>query len=300
MFCSIGSIILDDIVLPDGRTFMRTLGGGMTHAAMGMRVWSDEVRPISAVGNDFPAELLARMGELFDLQGILRRDWVSTRAWQLFEENGHRSEVFRTPIDLFLATGPRAHEVPLDLLNTQGVHLQAGMADEYIPWIDRLRAAGSAFILWEPWEQFMHPENLAEYHRMAKLCDAVSPNLEEGRCLTGLSEPLDVLRCLLESAPLAALRMGGEGSLVARKNGPVYQVSTVPAPEIVDVTGAGNAYCGGLVVGLATTGDLLVAAKYAAVSASMALGQFGAVYPLDGVREKATQRLNQVEVVEIE
>ncbi len=39
MHISISSVIIDDIVLPDGTTYMAILGGGGTHAAMGMRVW---------------------------------------------------------------------------------------------------------------------------------------------------------------------------------------------------------------------------------------------------------------------
>jgi sugar/nucleoside kinase (ribokinase family) len=300
LFSSIGSIIIDDIVLPNGRTFMGTLGGGMTHAAMGMRVWTDSVRPISAIGNDFPEYLLAQMRELFDLSGIVRRDWMTTRAWQLFEENGHRSEVFRTPLDKFLAMGPRPHEVPLELLNLEGVHLQAGLAEEFYAWVERLRAAGCKFILWEPWEQFTKPENLDVYHEMVKLVDIVSPNLEEACTLTGLSDPLAVFRELRKNAPIVALRMGSQGSLVAQQGGPIYQVSTVPVPKIVDVTGAGNAYCGGLVVGMSTRGDLIQAAGYAVVSASMALGQFGAVYPIAGVHETAIQRLEQVKIVKVE
>ena len=300
MFIAIGSIIVDDIVLPDGRTFMGTLGGGMTHAAMGMRVWTDQVRPISAIGNDFPEDQLVKMAGLFDLHGILRRNWMTTRAWQLFEENGHRTEVFRTPMDLFFAANPRADEVSLDLLNAQGVYLQGGTADEVYPWIERLRKAGSRLILWEPWERFTIPENWAAYQDIAKLTDAVSPNLEEARILTGKTEPMDLIHCLTESAPLVALRMGAQGSLVAQKGGPVYQVSTVRVPKIVDLTGAGNAYCGGLVVGLVTSGSLAEAVRYAAVSASMALGQYGAVYPIAGVREQAFQRMKQVMITQIE
>ncbi len=300
MFIAIGSIIIDDIVLPSGRTFMATLGGGMTHAAMGMRVWTDQVRPISAVGNDFPQDQWAKMAGLFDMHGILHRDWMTTRAWQLFEEDGHRTEVFRTPMDLFFAANPRAGEVPLDLLNAEGAYLQGGTADTVYPWIERLRKAGSRLILWEPWERFTIPENWQAYQDLAKLTDVVSPNLEEARVLTGITDPLEIIRCLVESTPLVVLRMGAQGSLVAQKGGPIYQVSTVPVPEIVDVTGAGNAYCGGLIVGLATTGKVTEAARCAAVSASMALGQFGAVYPIAGVPEIAIQRLKQVVVTQIE
>ncbi len=300
MFLSIGSIIIDDIVLPDGRTFMGTLGGGMTHAAMGMRVWTNQVRPISAIGNDFPEDQLSSMAALFDMQGILRRNWMTTRAWQLFEEDGHRSEVFRTPMDRFFASSPRADEVSLELLNAEGVYMQAGSAGEFYPWIERLRRSGCGFVLWEPWELFTKPENLAVYHDMAKLVDAVSPNLDEARLLTGITEPLELTRYLAESAPMVALRMGAQGSLIAQKGGPVYQVSTVPVPRIVDVTGAGNAYGGGLVVGLVTTGNLVEAARYAAVSASMALSRYGAVFPVAGVHDQAVQRLKQVRITQIE
>jgi len=272
----------------------------MTHAAMGMRVWTDHVRPISSIGNDFPGDQWVKLAELFDLHGILHRNWMTTRAWQLFEENGHRSEVFRTPMDRFFASNPRADEVSLDLLKADGAYTQGGTEDEYYPWVERLRKSGCRFVLWEPWERFTKPENFAVFQDMAKLADAVSPNLEEARLLTGKIDPLEIIHCLAESAPIVALRMGAQGSLIAQKGGPVYQVSTVQVPKIVDVTGAGNAYCGGLVVGLVTTGNLAEAARYAAVSASMALSQFGAVYPIAGVREQAIQRLKEVMITRID
>ncbi len=55
MFFSIGSVIIDDIVLPDGQTRMGVLGGGATHAATGLRVWSDRVGVCAAVGRNFPS-----------------------------------------------------------------------------------------------------------------------------------------------------------------------------------------------------------------------------------------------------
>jgi 2-dehydro-3-deoxygluconokinase len=77
-------------------------------------------------------------------------------------------------------------------------------------------------------------------------------------------------------APAAALRMGAAGSLVATA-AERRTIPALPVETIVDATGAGNAYCGGLAVGLAETGDLFQAAEcYAVVSAARALRQFGA------------------------
>ena len=59
-FVCTGSVILDDIVFPDGRTEMAVLGGGGTHAAAGMNVW--DVRPglLGAIGYDLPDAIAAR------------------------------------------------------------------------------------------------------------------------------------------------------------------------------------------------------------------------------------------------
>jgi sugar/nucleoside kinase (ribokinase family) len=298
MFLSIGSIIIDDIVLPDGRTFMGTLGGGTTHAAMGMRVWSKQVRPVAAVGRDLPPTLGAQLAEMFDTRALLLRSSLPTpRAWQLFEADGRRTEIFRSNYADFLATFPLPEEYPLDLLHASGVHLQGGIPAPFQKWVQRLRAAGQPFILWEPWDQFCeNPENYPDFEQMAAWVDAVSPNLSEGQALTGLSEPTAVLRRLLQSAPLVALRMGSKGSLVAQRGGPILSVKAAPVTEVIDQTGAGNAFCGGLIAGMCLTGELATAAKYAAVSASFALGQFGAVYPLEGIRQKALNGLDQIEI----
>ena len=90
---------------------------------------------------------------------------------------------------------------------------------------------------------------------------------------------------------VAVLRMGEAGSLVAGQGEAPVAVPAVPVSRIVDVTGAGNAYCGGFLVGLAETGDLGQAGRYGAVSASFALEQFGAMFALESLRSRAEQRL---------
>jgi sugar/nucleoside kinase (ribokinase family) len=165
---------------------MNTLGGGTTHAVMGMRVWSHLVRPIASLGRDFPICLVDQMGDYFDLSGLVRRSLPNPRAWQLFDEDGTRNEVFRTTYEDFLAINPLPHEVPLDRLRALGVHLQSQSPQPALQWIERLRQAGSPYILYEPWDQFCLPENYDEFMELARQCDAVSPNFSEARQLTGL------------------------------------------------------------------------------------------------------------------
>jgi len=48
-------------------------------------------------------------------------------------------------------------------------------------------------------------------------------------------------------------------------------------------------------VGLEDTGDPFLAARYDAVSASFTLEQFGALVPIQGLREKAQRRFREVQ-----
>jgi ribokinase len=271
---------------------MNTLGGGTTHAAMAMRVWSKQVRPIAAVGRDFPPALIETLGDYFDLQGLVRRDLPNPRAWQLFEADGSRSEVFRTAYADFLAINPLPHELPRDRLRAAGVHLQSFSPEPSLQWIDRLQDVGSPYILFEPWDNFCVRSNFELFCQIARRCDAVSPNLNEARALTGLWEAPEVAACLLQNgAVLVVLRMGAQGSLVASRAGDFFMVPAAPVERVVDVTGAGNAYCGGWISGMVESGDLASAATRAAVSASLAIEQFGALYPLPGLAERAAARL---------
>lgn len=288
MHLSIGSIIIDDIVLPDGTTHMGVFGGGSTHAIAGMRVWSDSVGIVAWVGRDFPESMEAQLRTDFDLRGVIRRDVPSPRAWQLFETDGKRTEIFRTDAQEFADYSPKASEFPANLGAVEGVHLQCNF--RHIPeWVSVMNAKR---ILWEPWGEHCTPENRATFRDVLQQVDAFSPNLLEARQLTGLNDPRDIARALLDDgAKVVALRMGAEGSLIADQNGVMAAVPAARVSKVVDVTGAGNAYCGGFVVSWAETGQVLEAACRGAVSASFALEQFGALYSFEQIRERAEQRL---------
>jgi sugar/nucleoside kinase (ribokinase family) len=292
VYLSIGSIIIDDIILPDGRSQMGVLGGGGTHAVMGMRAWSDQVRFIAGVGSDFPHELEDQLSAVFDMRGLIRRSSPTPRAWQLFEYDGHRSEIFRTGYENFLSVNPLPQEIPLEMLQVKGVHLQPHAPDPLREWIVRLHQANCPFILWEPWGIFAIAENYPLVCEILPTVDCFSPNLEESLEMTGLNEPREIVeKYLSDGAKMVALRMGERGSLVKRSGGDFLEMPALPVEKIVDVTGAGNAYCGGLVVGLGETGSLEEAVCYAAVSASLALEQFGAMIPLGGLHERAVTRM---------
>lgn len=100
-FVAIGSIIIDDIIDPRGGSNMGMLGGGGSHAVAGMRVWSRKIALVSVIGDAFPETAMHHLKTLADTRGIMSRSVPQPRAWQLFEADGTRNELFRTDFDTF-------------------------------------------------------------------------------------------------------------------------------------------------------------------------------------------------------
>jgi sugar/nucleoside kinase (ribokinase family) len=294
-FFSVGSIILDDIVMSDGQTSMGVLGGGSTHAAMGMRVWTDHVGLVAAVGHNFPESLSDEMAEAFDVRGVRHLDINTPRAWQVIEADGFRTEVFRSDFDEFITIDPQPEDLPESYWKASGVHLQCAAPFPLLIWVDKLRSSGNLLILWEPWDEYLQLENREQIRALLPRVDVFSPGLSEAGRLTQLQDPIQIVGELLDDgAPIVALRMGANGSLVGSSRAGIQHVPAYPVDNLVDVTGAGNSYCGGFLVGLEGTGDPLVAGQYGTVSASITLEQFGALVPIQGLRKKAQRRFREV------
>ena len=126
-YVTFSNIIIDDIVLWDGSTHMSVLGGSGTHALIGMRVWSDRLGFVASVGKDISQSVykdsLTALGGV-DLRAIVKRNKYQTaRAWQLFEQDGTRTEIMRTDINEFLDESPTYDEMPTDYRDAKGFHL---------------------------------------------------------------------------------------------------------------------------------------------------------------------------------
>jgi sugar/nucleoside kinase (ribokinase family) len=291
MFISIGSIIIDDIILPDGQSRMGVLGGGCTHAVMGMRVWSNSVGLVSAVGNDFPKNLITELSYYVDTLAIVERDLPTPRAWQLFEKDGTRNEVFRTDMAEMVRMAPKVGEIPSQYFNLAGVHLHSAVG-ELPEWLNILRKRGNPIILWEPWNQICLPKLQNEIYELASQVDVFSPGLSEAKTITGLEDPIQIAKSMIShGVRILALRMGAAGSLVAINDKMIRVINAIPVEKIVDVTGAGNSYCGGFIVGLSQSNDPFIAGCYAATSASFSLGQFGAFINLEDIDQIAKERM---------
>ncbi len=110
-------------------------------------------------------------------------------------------------------------------------------------------------------------------------CDIALPSLDDSQQLTGLKEPEAIAAYYLGlGAPLVALKMGAEGSLIATR-----ERKTRIAPhkvEAVDATGAGDTFDGAFLTRVLAGDDPETAARYANVAAALSTTGYGAVTPM--------------------
>jgi sugar/nucleoside kinase (ribokinase family) len=97
-YLTLGGIIIDDLVYEDGTTSMGVLGGGGLYAALGSRIWSEDVYMVARVGRDFNVTSVSEKGlrtEYIELTSL-----PTPRAWQLLDSNDERTQIPRVSAEI--------------------------------------------------------------------------------------------------------------------------------------------------------------------------------------------------------
>lgn len=273
----VGAVFIDDIVLPSGQTYMARLGGGVVHALMGAALWGEKPGIVAPIGQGLPEDSADKLHHYCDTQGLYELPIPQIRAWQLFEEDGTRRELYRVKETTPFIRGAQPENMPEAYASSQGFYLLQGFEG-----IRAWRRVLYGFVLWEPLQQVMLPENREAMRDVLGTCriDLVSPNLVEAQTVYGHLTPDELVDAMLaDGAQRVALRMGERGSLIADQRGERAYLPAVQVSQVNDQTGAGNTYCGGLLWGLLAGKRLREAAAAGAVSASFCLEQVGVLDP---------------------
>ena len=259
----IGNVTIDDVVHASGETTMASPGGNTIHAATAAQVWGVRVGLVARLGSDFPGEVLGRLRNVgLDTAGLRPVDGPTIRNWVIYEHDGRRTWVYRTPPQRRLEVAPAPDDVPDEWLYDDGeppvVHLAAMPFNAAVPIVDHVRALASRAVVTldthEAWDR-----GREEVLDLARRVDVFLPSHEELEAILGYDDPeRGCAELLEEGVPAVVVKRGGEGTLVAVPGRPVVSVAPPQVP-VVDVTGAGDAFCGGFVAGLALGDSCVVA-----------------------------------------
>ena len=120
---------------------------------------------------------------------------------------------------------------------------------------------------------FIADYGVSRFLSVVKGATLLFPNLAEGRLLTGLDDPAEVVAALAAEFPVVALTLGSEGVLVA-SDGEVSRVAATVS-TVLDPTGAGDAFAAAFLLEWVDSGDAVLGAERGAVAAASAVRVMG-------------------------
>jgi sugar/nucleoside kinase (ribokinase family) len=289
-------IVTDDIVFPDGRTAMGVLGGGGPQTALGMRMCSSAVGLVASVNDkEYPAIKSWLNDSGIDSAGLRPSSMPTPRAWQIFEANGRRTQLWRVTESVIAGMLEKSLEkIPDEYGYARGYHLGIHPDEPDVQFIEDLRKF-SGLVSLELFKPASRPPTLRKLRALLTQVDIVSTNLLEAQSIVGPGSLKDIiLRLFAAGAPLVTLRLGPSGSIVAsQKPGRMLKIPAVSV-SVIDTLGAGNAYCGGFLAGWVKTQDLAAAGAWGAVAASFLLEQVGIPIVTKKLQSIAEQRFKDL------
>ena len=114
-----------------------------------------------------------------------------------------------------------------------------------------------------------------KFRTLLSTADLFLVNRAEGALLTGQQEPTEIVMDLLRDVPLVVLTLGERGALIASRRDGVMSIPVEPV-DLVDPTGAGDAFAAGFLSNWISSMDLERAGRAGAVVAAQAVTNPGA------------------------
>jgi sugar/nucleoside kinase (ribokinase family) len=277
-FLIVGNLLVEDIVMPDGRELPGRLGGDAIYSALGARAFADDVQPVIRVGHGFPAELRRALEEAGYGDGLIASTHPAVRLRVHWGVEGGNRFTFEPGSGTYVQATPAPEELPSGLADRlEAVHIAPvpfGQMETWIAWA-RPRAR---VVTVDP--HYQHLE--ADWRLVVPLVDAFLPSRAEATgILGGWPGPEEACRAFAAlGAPIVCVKLGAEGAVAHRAA--TGELLSVPAASVdpVDPTGCGDAFCGGFLVGLTESGDLRVALGHATEAAALAGRDHGAAHAL--------------------
>jgi cytidine kinase len=276
----VGTVAIDNVQTPNARRD-ELLGGSATHFSYAASFFT-QVRLVSVVGEDWPAEhtklLASRDIDVSGLQVV--KGGKSFRWTGRYEPNMNDRESLETQLNVFADFDPKlseANQRSKYVFLANGVPAVQMRVLEQVPG-RRLAVADTM----ELWIETMHEDVLELLRRV----DGLVINDSEAKMLAGTENLVLAGHRVREMGPNFVVIKKGEHGAMFFSEYETYVLPAFPTDTVVDPTGAGDSFAGGMMGYLAEQDDfspetLKTAMAYGILVASFNVEGFG----LDRMRQ---------------
>jgi sugar/nucleoside kinase (ribokinase family) len=281
----VGSVALDTIETPHGK-HADILGGSATHFSLAASRFAP-TRMVGVVGTDFPAEHVEMLrSREIDTAGLEFAEGETFRWHGRFVGDMSRAETISVHLNVFAKFEPK---IPAAFSSTPYVLLGNSSPQTQRSVLGQLK--DSKFVMLDTMNFWIDSQRKPLEELLPRV-NALCVNHEEAQQLAGSANCASAIRKLLGmGVPTVIIKRGEHGATLATKDFQ-FSIPAYPTEKVVDPTGAGDSFAGGIVGYLARSGgdatSLRKALVYGTVMGSLAVEEFG------------TRRLQKVTKDEIE
>jgi len=269
-----GSVGIDTVRTPHGYN-ADCIGGSAVHFTMGAGIFTD-VKFLGVIGGDFPFNLKELFdGRQVDLTGLEVRKSSKTFRWSgSYQGDMNEARTDEVELNVLAEAPPKAPESYQDCEYVFLVNTSPSLQMELLGQL-----GSPAFVAADTMNHWIVTAN-EDLKELLDRIDMLVLNDGEARLLTGQQNLITAAKKILEMGPrFVVVKKGEHGSMMYTRDGDCFILPAYPTTVVIDPTGAGDSFAGGMMGFLAQSDRVDVitlrnAIVYGTVTASFTIGDF--------------------------
>ena len=249
---TVGTVAFDTIETPMGRAD-RVVGGACTYISWAASYFTNDIRLVSIVGDDFPKEEIDKLKKRgVDLSGLEIVEGQKSFYWEgRYHDNMISRDTLKTELNVLDDFDPI---LPKKFQNSEFVMLGNLTPEIQMQVLEQL-VKKPKFVVLDTMNFWMDVA-MDRLKEVIKRVDLITINDDEARQLSGEYSLVKAARAIHKMGPeFLVIKKGEHGALLFHKNN-VFFAPALPLAEVKDPTGAGDTFAGGLIGFLAKDGDI--------------------------------------------
>jgi ribokinase len=298
----IGQLTLDDIVSFAKPPMVDIPGGSALYAVGGAYMLRrGRIGFVTRKGVDFDFSVIkAACGDFIDMDGVVKMPIPCIHIWSMFDRCGHRYFINQRWSGQDTSMSPVPEDIPQHYFNDTGAFLITAFP---FTWQSEIIKAmpDDAIVMVDPHFGGIYSENRSAWNTLLGKVTLFMPSEEEMirffaiDRLDDLRDYVPYLKLMSGLGPeVVCIKVGPRGSLAYdKKLDACWHMPAYPG-KVVDVTGCGDAFCGGFLCSYVEDHDVFEAMICGTVSSSINLERFGSFCGFEIPREYIIDRRNSI------
>lgn len=289
---TVGTVAFDDVQTPFGRA-EKIVGGAATYIALSASYYTDDIKIVSVVGDDFPQDVLSMMENRgINLEGLQVKEGEKSFFWAgKYHNNMNERDTLDTQLNVLADFDPI---LPKSYQNAE--YLMLGNLTPSIQKQVIERMAKRPKLVGMDTMNFWMDTAMESLVDLLKLVDVLIINDEEARQLSGEYSLVKAAALIHKMGPKTIVVKKGEHGALLFQEDQIFFAPALPLAEVFDPTGAGDTFAGGFMGYMASTDDLSFenmkrAVIYGSAMASFCVEKFGIERLIELSEDEITERI---------